>query len=671
MSLLFPAYLLGFLGLALPWILHRFSDQQPPEQLFPSKQFLESTTPPVSRKRMLRYKALLALRILSLVLLCLLFAQPWINRDVLPSTEQQHHIVVVDRSLSMRAVDRWDAAMTLAKQALDEIDQQSATLIAFDNRITVLASTDSPDVGSSESLSDALNDLQPGFASGDYGALMQRVDRLAAEKDLPVKLWLISDMQDSALPAQLNALYAPNVAELQLMRVDIPDQLNVHLIADAQSSDGATARVSVSMLASGNEQTPSVEPIERTVQIETSDGLQASRTVSLVSGELSVVQFDGLVLPAQSNPQFLVTVLEPDALLEDNAQVLPIVSEQAPSVVLLRSQSDVSTGVSTAVSTAVSNNATVYLTTALESDGASTVESLRGNAQQVPADTPHLVTGRDLIESLDLDLLQYVDEGNNALVFARPTNLQQDDAPLQGAGIGTMDEAHPLALGSINWLGTEFYNVPSISVEEQDRVLLQSDEGDVILLERETARGRLLILNDPLDGFASNLPLQPAFVELMQAVVRYFDANTSVPLTAVVGERVALPANVQLLDQDGDALIQLADLATSSSIEVDEPGIYTVVSSRGEQRMRAVLDADEANILKLNATALQAWRARYTDAQTSTTARGDSTQASASTRLEESTRQSLWYWLLPVVALLLLSEGWFANNRLDVRRDGS
>ena len=74
MSLLFPLYLLGLLGLALPWILHRFSDQTPPEQLFPSKQFLESTTPPVSRKRTLRYRALLALRILSLLLLCILFA---------------------------------------------------------------------------------------------------------------------------------------------------------------------------------------------------------------------------------------------------------------------------------------------------------------------------------------------------------------------------------------------------------------------------------------------------------------------------------------------------------------------------------------------------------------------------------------------------------------------
>ncbi len=81
MSLLFPAYLLGLAALALPWILHRFSDQQPPIQLFPSKRFLEATTPPVSRKRTLRYRALLALRILSLLLLCLLFAQPWIKKN--------------------------------------------------------------------------------------------------------------------------------------------------------------------------------------------------------------------------------------------------------------------------------------------------------------------------------------------------------------------------------------------------------------------------------------------------------------------------------------------------------------------------------------------------------------------------------------------------------------
>jgi hypothetical protein len=213
MSLLFPAYLLGLLGLALPWLLHRFSDQNPPEQLFPSKRFLDATTPPVSRKRTLRYRILLGLRVLSLILLCLLFAQPWLTKAGIAGDPEKHHIVAIDQSLSMRAGGRWESATDEAERLIDELGaSNSVSLVAFDNKARVLASNEEQ-LGT---LSAALQGLRPGYASADYGLLMQRINKLAAEEELPVKLWLISDLQQTALPAQLNALYAPNVVSCPL-----------------------------------------------------------------------------------------------------------------------------------------------------------------------------------------------------------------------------------------------------------------------------------------------------------------------------------------------------------------------------------------------------------------------------------------------------------------------
>lgn len=662
MSLLFPAYLLGFLGLALPWILHRFSDHQPPEKLFPSKRFLESTTPPVSRKRLLRYRALFALRVLSLMLLCFLFAQPWIANTILASDQQRHHMVVVDQSLSMRVGDRWESAMVLAQQTIDEIGNESATLIAFDHQVTVVATTEPSDTADPVSLADALDELEPGYTRGDYGILMQRVDRLASEKEVPVKLWLISDAQRSSLPAQLNALYAPNVDELALQSVDTSGEVNVHLVADAQSADGATARVSASLLASVSDDVSddvSDEPIERTVEVRSADGVLDSREISLTPGELSVLQFDGVNLPAQSNPEFQVVVTQSDALPDDNMQVIPITQDQATGVVLLRSPG--SSG----------NNAPIFLTTALQSDGIASVESVTGNAQQLSPDSTHLIAGRDLVEPLALDVLQFVDGGNNALVFNQAASSGANDLRVEGVGVGGMDEAHPLALGNISWFGAQFYDLPQLEPQNDDKVLIRTAEGQVLLLERPTARGRLLILNDPLDGSASNLPLQPAFVGLMQAIVSYFDANTTVPATTVVGQRLALPANVQLFDMEGRTLVELADRASASSTEISEPGIYTVVSGRGEQRLRAVLDAQEADISLLGSAQTQAWLDRYVRDDNDAQVQSESDPLPRSQLEEDVQQQSLWQWLLPIVALLLFSEGWFANRRLDVRRDGS
>lgn len=664
MSLLFPAYLLGLLALALPWILHRFSDQQPPVQLFPSKRFLEETTPPVSRKRTLRYKALLALRILSLLLLCLLFAQPWINKNSLPASQQQHHFVVIDQTLSMRAGERWSAAVDEARQIIGNLDTANVELVGFDSSVRVLASRIEGEAESSPSIDGVLGSLQPGHEPGDYGLLMQRLDRLAAERVLPVKVSLISDMQNSALPSQLNALFAPAVAELELIPVPTDNETNVHLSAKAESRDGATATVRVSLLASST--SPDNEPVSTTVQIETSERIVEQQSVSLVPGELQLISFDELVLPAETDPQFIVSLLQSDALADDNRHILPVIAAQPAGVVMLEPANN------------TLSSASVFLTTALETDAVATVETIRGSVLQVSPDTPHLVTGRDLATALDTDILQFVDNGSNALIFNQAESSPSNTADIvDGVGVGSIDEAHPLALGDINWFGTQFYEVPQFARDPDDRTLLQTANGQDILIERATNRGTLLIINDPLDGMASNLPLQPAFVELMQSLLRYFDASTSVPPIIVIGERLALPANVQLIDSSGDALRDLADSATSSTVQLTEPGNYTVLSVRGEQALRAVLDSDEADITPLPADAISAWQARYDGVVDDATIDGN--ESAPAKRIDplvllggdDPLRQALWQWLLPLLALLLFAEGWFANRRLDVRRDGS
>ena len=200
-----------------------------------------------------------------------------------------------------------------------------------------------------------------------------------------------------------------------------------------------------------------------------------------------------------------------------------------------------------------------------------------------------------------------------------------------------------------------------------------------MLIERPTNRGRLLILNDPLDGLASNLPLQPAFVDMMQSLLSYFDASTAVPSHVVVGERLALPVNVQIINDEGESLLALADRGKAVTIELKEPGLYSVLSTRGEQLLTATLDRTEADISRLGSSAMSAWLSRYGDERAAPDESAVEQDQAAVSSNRPNTLQAannlqqltLWQWLLPLMALLFFAEACMANRHLSVRRDGS
>lgn len=675
MSLLFPAYLAGLLGLALPWLLHRFSDQQAPEQAFPSRRFLEATTPPVSRTRQLKYLGLLALRILSLLLLCFLFAQPWLNRQGADAVVSKHHVIALDQSLSMRTADRWPAAVARARDIVADLPAgDSVELLGFDNGIRRSDRRDEP---ASVQLQ-VLSDRQPGFLASDYGALMQGINRIAAESDVPVKLWLITDVQQSALPSQLNALYAPQLDELQVESVLSEPQRNVHLQASALSSDGVNVQVNVQLMASESGDTESgpyddAVPNGSTVQLYSGDRLLAEQQVSLKPFELQTIVFDRLIMPATSNPVFTVALAEPDDLVDDDRVDVVVRTANPMPVTLLATDRN------------VSGNAAVFLATALETDELARVDVITGSAERVPAEVQHLISGRLLGKDVDLDILQFIDSGANALLFSgdpavSPRSINQLAIPsITGSEMGLSDDAHPLQLGKLDWSGTRFYDVPPLALSDGDRVLLQTSDRQAVLVERPTERGRLLLLNDRLDGVSSNLPLQPAFVGLMQSILGYFDASTALPDQIVAGERLALPARVQVLDPDEQALLTLDASAHSGAIELDEPGMYKIVGVRGEHALQVVLDSREANIGTLSDSALSAWQGRYSGSDEAMQPDQAGEVSSSSLRADadrpmtvaEAARLAGWRIVLPLLLLAFIMESALANRRLNVRRDGS
>lgn len=665
MSLLFPAYLLGLLGLFLPWILHRFSDQRPEEQVFPSDRFLEATKPPASRTRKLKYRVLMAIRMLSVLLLCFLFAQPWLERSADNGDAKVHHIVALDLSLSMQAANRWESALNNAREIINQYGEiDSVELVGFDQTLVRVANNTT----SKADLIQGLATLVPGFVSADYGVLMQRLNKLALERSESVKVWIISDQQRSAVPVQLNALYAPEVADIELVSTVVDLQRNVHLRAQAFSDDGVNVRVSVQLTATVSNPSDTVSALssndifQSNVVIRSNEKTIARRALNLAASGTEAVVIDDLIMPSGEAPILTVGIEESDALELDN-QVSVVIKQANPTQIA-------------ALGGKTAADAIVYISTALETESQASVIDVSGTAERIAPSVLHLVSGRDLSQkTLDLDIRQFVDKGKNALVFSNVIAADTSAPMIRGDDVGLVDESHPMALGDIDWYGAEFYDVPNISLKEDDRILVETTQRQAILIERQTPKGRILLLNDRLDGQSSNLPFQPAFVSLVKAVVEYFDASTALPDFLTAGDRLPISGNVQLLDPDNKALLSIGEPERLSGFTLNRPGMYKVIDQLGQHIVNVQLDSNEADLTLVDESALTNWRKRF-DGNEDTLSNDSALPISTSDESlnnaqAQRSRSRFWVWLMAALAGVLLIETLLANRRLDIRRDGS
>lgn len=655
MSLLAPLYLLGLLGLILPWILHRFSHHEPPEQSFPSTRFLEPTRPPATSKRKLRHWPLLLLRILSLALLCFLFAQPWLQSQNEAADAEAVQLVIVDNSFSMRAENRWERARTELSNVLDALPEKDAVqLFSFSGQLR--AHTDL--INDQGEIKSALSQVEPGYEAADFGELMRSLNKVAGDFDLPVSATFITDGQRTNLPVQMNTLLANRLEAFALVSVYDTTPVNYSLRAEARTSDSVTARVSVRLAASDVTGNETSNAVSKTVQVKMKDKIVASQAVELRAGEFKSIQFDEIALPAESDELFNVAFAESDFLAEDDEINIPVRGLTSVELAM------------THIGTEPSEQAQVFVKTALETNGDAKVERFDVNAA-LSATVRHAVVFVDDIASVPNNVKSFLVDGGNVLLLPARAATANNDALLTNATrIARIDQAHPLALGDINWFDAGFYSTPALSLGADDRVLLALESGEPLLIEQDVIDGgRLIMLNDPLDGFGSDLPLQPAFVNLMQQVVHYFNASNALPHELEVGKSLFLPANSQVLTPEGDSMLELGQLGSSNDVRLSRPGVYTVLAANSSDTVSVVLGAQESNLAGLTDEEVTAWESRHDDQPESDVQESERTQDWRALA-EQAGKQTLWRWLLPAVVLFLLMESLLANRMLWVRRDG-
>src|ERR1700744_2018570 len=120
MGFLTPWFLAGVVGVGMPVWLHLLKRHKSDPRPFPSLMFFERREQSSVVHRRLDHILLFILRTLMLVLLALLFPNPFINRFTPKAKGKKLLVVAVDNSFSMRTTQGGKSRLDQAKkQALD------------------------------------------------------------------------------------------------------------------------------------------------------------------------------------------------------------------------------------------------------------------------------------------------------------------------------------------------------------------------------------------------------------------------------------------------------------------------------------------------------------------------------------------------------------------------
>src|ERR1700722_5023615 len=204
MGFLTPWFLAGVVGVGLPIWLHLLKRHKSDPRPFSSLMFFERREQSSVVHRRLDHILLFILRTLMLVLLALLFANPFINRATPKAAGKKMVVVAVDDSFSMRAFasgtsgeSRLDKAK---RQALDVISGIPATtaaeVVALGGTVEAMTQQ-TPDPAE---LRAAVAAIKPSDSRASFGELARFTRTLSESAKMPIEVHLISDLQKSAMP---------------------------------------------------------------------------------------------------------------------------------------------------------------------------------------------------------------------------------------------------------------------------------------------------------------------------------------------------------------------------------------------------------------------------------------------------------------------------------------
>ena len=211
MSFLYPLFLLAGLSLAIPVLIHLFNLRRYKTVLFPHTRFLKNIKLNSRKQSQVRYKWLLAARLLFLLSLILAFSQPFFTQNNKKDSGNRLKVIYIDNSYSMLVKKGARSLLDIAKDAARKQLKNSATGSRF-----ILLTNDKPasykPVPADKALA-ALNNIDVSASGRSAVQVLSIVQSMMqGEVATASDVYYYSDFQKSTFDTRPDASLMKNVA---------------------------------------------------------------------------------------------------------------------------------------------------------------------------------------------------------------------------------------------------------------------------------------------------------------------------------------------------------------------------------------------------------------------------------------------------------------------------
>ncbi len=668
MSFITPLFLIAAGAALLPVLAHLVRRRQTRRIPFSSLMLVQASPKAVVRRRRLKDILLLVIRATMLVLLALAFARPFIPEEslpFLPERENESLVLLIDRSLSMQAYDRFEDAQRLA---LRRIDNAGAN-----DEIAVVGFSDTAEQLTELSDDAALHrgviaSLLPLFRTTDFHAPL----RLAADILLEARhedrtVVLISDYQRSGFTGALE-------------NYSIPDGITVvtESVADARDENSFFEAFDLSMRRAAD-----------TVSVDLSTRVRNDGPESAVQLWSDGERVDERDLPALTSAaasfRHLATRmgyfqgslrLSEDALQADNTYFFTYRVAARPVVLVVDTDPDL-------------RNA-FFLRTAFEL-GAAAQFTFRQSSRL----TSSALTDVNVVFAADFPTLSQVEiallerfataGGGVILSFGPNTDLEGYASALRQLGIagdqpmefrqseagedfllGRIDDRHPVFApfarsGTGAMLRPKFRRYVRLIPDSTATVPAAYNSGDPFLLEKRQEAGRLLAFTSTLSTLWTDLPLSGVFVPLLHHAAAHSFETAAAQEQYVIGDVVSLPGTSgdvwDVRAPDGNVYKVDVDEAENGFFrETEQPGHYVAVQE--SRRFPFSVNTDPAESL----LELRDEEEAYAAVAGRPGVLAPTPEEAALVLQDEEREQKLWRAVIMLLIGLFFLETWLANR---------
>lgn len=658
MGFLAPAILAGIVAVGLPVYLHLLRKQQEEPTPFSTLMFLEKSEERHSRQKQLRYLLLFSLRTLVVLLLALIFAQPFFRQPAETIQSERLGVIALDGSLSMTREGLPEAARAAALSVVEANRGKAMQVLSFARGVTLLTEPTTR----TDTLRDAIQSWKPAASAGSFAELAQAASSIQANEKKPLDLHVVSDFQASAMPATFEESQLPPGTELK--------EHPVGAAADNWAIDSvvAPARVAPSGKVSIRASVASYAAADRGLPVSLHFGGRqvASKTVEVKAGERAVAEFNDL----EPGPQWTRAELridQDDALPADNRYSFAIEKTDLQTVAF--------------VSGASVNLSAKYMETAL----AAVPNTLFRFQMLAPAQLTEqnirnfsfvvVETAPGVLSAVGADLVRYVRSGGSLLLLlprgATPgMPLPVAETSLRSASKGTergdlrldaVDPGHPVLAGLGGLRSIRFLSAWNLE-EEGLAVIARLGDNTPVLAEKRLGDGRVLILTSTLDSASNDIPFHPVFVPMVERMSRYLSGLTARELSRRVDDflEVRAPgagsagAGYEVTSPDGSRLISRAESLNADGVLLEQAGFYKLERAGGrEDWVAANVSPRESNLAVMDEAQRAVWKA---------SGEAEVSAASGDASPERERRIPIgWYGFL-ILAGALLAESVVANR---------